>query len=441
MADSRYHQTSKAPGIPKADRKTIAIAPGLHIPYSLLTDAAGNPVTADNPFPTTDIDSAHRESSNSVFGDKIIGTRVPSIAGQFQYGLRSDDAVVDVVGSGTTSFSNAMLVLNTGTDADGHIGIQGADYLRYIPGQEAYSFFTAVFAPAVAGSFQRIGLFDYNAGSGDGFFIGFNGAQFGITRRRAGVDTFTTVNIANVFPDPDEHGVFDPTKGNVFKISYGYLGFATIHFEILLPHGGFIEFASIDYPNSAIETHIANTNIPLRAEMTNDGNTTDLEMKIGSVTAGVVDGGGADPIARIFTFAMPTTTLVGGATKQLVHFRNKNTYFGITNKISTQLLLISAATDGNKTVAWGIERNPTITTPGSWADVGPDSVMEYSIDAVTTLGSGSLMINWNLSKIDSFFEDVEKYLVKLRPNEWATIYCLSAGANDVDLSIRWKELF
>lgn len=439
MADSRYHVTSKAPAIPKADRKSIEVAPGLHIPYSLLTDADGNPISADNPLAISDYDGAHRGSTNSIFGDKITGTRVPSIAAQFQYGLRADDAVVDLVGSGTTSFANAMLQLNTGTDADGHIGIQGADYVRYIPGHEAYAFFTCVFEAAVADSIQRIGLFDYDSGNGNGYFIGFEGTQFGVTRRRAGVDTFLAVDPADVFPE--DHGAFDPTKGNVYKISYGYLGFATIHFEVLLPHGGFVEFASIDYPNTSTETHIANTNIPLRAEMTNNGNTTDLEMKIGSVSAGIVDGGGADPVARIFTFALPTTTLVGTVTKQLIHFRNKATFFGISNKISTQLILASASTDGNKTVAWGIEKNATITTPGTWADVDVDSVMEYSVDAVVTLGTGKPALLWHLSKIDSFFEDVEKYLVKLRPNEWATIHALSAGANDVDLSIRWKELF
>jgi hypothetical protein len=48
---------------------------------------------------------------------------------------------------------------------------------------------------------------------------------------------------------------------------------------------------------------------------------------------------------------------------------------------------------------------------------------------------------WNMSKADSFFEDVEKYLVKLRPGQLATIHALSQTASDIDLSIRWKELF
>jgi len=438
----RYDRMSRFVGkvITSTFQKKDIITPTGEVKVAVI-DSEGEKISNDNTFPTSDIDGAHRGSVNSIFGDKIVGARVPSIAAQFQYGLRTDDVVVDVVGSGVTALNNAMLQLNTGTDADGHIGVQGADYLRYIPGHEAYTFFTCVFAPAVSDSVQRIGLFDYDSGNGDGFFIGFKGTQFGVTRRRSGVDIFTAVDLADVFPHPDENGVFNPTKGNVYKISYGYLGFATIHFEILLPHGGFVEFASIDYPNSSTETHITNTNIPVRAEITNTGNTTDLEMNIGSVTAGIVDGGGADPIARIFTFALPTTTLTAGVTNQLIHFRNKDSFFGITNKISTQLLLISAASDGNKPVRWGVRKNPVIVTPGVWNDVSPDSVMEYSTDTVVDLNTGGDSLLWNMSRADSFFEDVEKYLVKLRPGQLATIHALSQTASDIDLSIRWKELF
>lgn len=384
-----------------------------------------------------DVDSAHRTAANSIFGERLIGTRVPTIAGQFQYGLRADDAVVDIVNTGTTTITNSMLNLNTGIDAAGHVGIQGADYLRYIPGHEAYAFFTCVFAAPAAGLTQRIGLFDFDGGNGNGFFVGYEGLSFGFTRRRAGVDNFVVVDIADVFPA--ESGEFDPTKGNVYKISYGYLGFAPIHFEILKPGGGWIEFGSIDYPNTSTETHIANTNIPLRAEMTNSGSVVDSQMKIGSVSAGIVDGGGADPIGRIFTQAVATTTISG--LTQLIHFRSKGTFFGISNKITSQLILISAATDGNKPVAWGIKKNATITTPGTWADANADSVIEFSTDAIVTLASGEDTLLWNMARAASFFEDVEKFMVKLRPGEWATFFVQSPSTNDVDLSIRWKDLF
>ena len=395
--------------------------------------------TSSGSLKVADYDNAHRNAANSIFGDRIVGTRVPTIAAQFQYGLRTDDAVFDVVTTGVVAIEDAMLKLNTGTDSAGHVGIRGADYLRYIPGHEAYAFFTCVFAAPVANLTQRIGLFDFDGGDGNGFFIGYNGLTFGITRRRAGVDTFTAVDVSTVFPS--DIPAFNPTKGNVYKLSYGYLGFATIHFEVLLPQGTFVEFAKIEYPNTSTETHIANANIPLRAEMTNSGSTVDSQMRIGSVSAGIVDGGGADPIARIFTFALGTTTLVAGVATQLISFRNKGTFFGLTNKISSQLILVSTATDGNKPVAWGIKKNSTITTSGTWTDADPDSVIEWSTDAVVNLATGTDMLLWNMARADTFFEDVEKYLVKLRPNEWATFFCLSQNANDVELSIRWLDLF
>lgn len=410
-----------------------------NVTAAVLKTATGDLVSTDKPLPVSDYDNSHRGASNSIFGDRYVGTRTPTIAAQFQYGLRSDDAVVDIVGSGNTTIEDAMLKLNTGTDADGHVGIQGADYLRYIPGHEAYAFFTCVFAAPVAGLIQRIGLFDFDGGNGNGFFVGYNGLTFGITRRRAGIDTFAAVDVADIFPE--DSGVFDPTKGNVYKISYGYLGFATIHFENLLPHGGLVETASIDYPNTSTETHIANTNIPLRAEMTNDGSVVDSQMLIGSVTAGIVDGGGEDPIARWFTFKSQVTSVVGGTTT-LFHFRNKVTFFGITNKISTQLALITASTDGTKTVIWTIEKNPTETVAGTWADINTtDSVMEISIDTVSTPATGEEMLTWNMGKVDSFFEDVTEFVLKLRPNDTAAIRVLTTAPNDVALSFRWKELF
>lgn len=403
---------------------------------SKLVDDKEEDISQDNPLPIYDIDTSGRTSLNSVFGDKITGTRIPTIAAQFQYGLRSDDATIDIVTTGTVAIEDAMLKLRTGTGSDGHIGIQGRDFLRYIPGHEAYAFFTCVFATPTVDSIQRIGLFDYDSGNGNGFYIGFEGLIFGITRRRAGVDFFSPVDIANVFPK--DIALFDPTKGNVFRISYGYLGFAPITFAIMSPDNHIIDFARIEYPNTSNETHIANANIPLRAEMTNTGNTTNLEMRIGSVSAGIVDGGGSDPIARNFSFKSGIQTIL---LTQLFAFRNKSTYFGLTNKISTQLSLLSASTEGNKPVSFAIYKNATTTTPGTWTDISADSVMEYSVDQIDTIGTGELMISWNMAKSASFFEKVEDQILKLRPNEYASIYAISASTNDVELSMRWKELF
>ena len=397
------------------------------------------PVSGDNPFPTVDVDGNNRESLNTVFGDKIVGPRSISNAVQFQYGLESDDAETTIVSTGTVTLSDAMLIINTGTAADGSVLIQGTDYLRYLPGCEAFAFFTAVFTQGVADSVQRIGLFDEDGGNGNGFYVGYEGEQFGVTWRRAEVDTFYPIDVTTVFPE--DEGVFDPTKGNVYKISYGYLGFATINYEVMTPCGCWTRLYSIKYPNSADVTHITNSFLPTRAEMTNAGNTTDLELRVGSIAIGVVNGGTIDAAAREFSQDVGPSTIAAATQTQIVHFRNKATYFGITNKIVSQLILISAATEGNKPVAWGLIKNCTVVTPGTWTDADVDSVIEYSTDEVVDLTTGKGLLFWNMAKADSFFEDVESYILTLKPNEYATFYALSSSTNDVSLSIRYKDLF
>jgi hypothetical protein len=96
----------------------------------VLSNPDGSVVSPDFPLPTIDYDDAHRVSTNTVFGDKIVGTRVPSISSQFQYGVESDAAVIDTVGSGVVDFVNSMLQINTGTDPNGAAGIQSSDYLH-----------------------------------------------------------------------------------------------------------------------------------------------------------------------------------------------------------------------------------------------------------------------------------------------------------------------
>jgi hypothetical protein len=120
-----------------------------------IVDESGEYIDKENPLPAYNVDPSGRQALNTVFGESITGVRVPTISGQFQYGLRSDDAVVDTVGSGAYAFENSMLKVSTGTDSNGHVGVQGADFIRYIPGQQAWGNFTFVFATPKANTVQR----------------------------------------------------------------------------------------------------------------------------------------------------------------------------------------------------------------------------------------------------------------------------------------------
>jgi len=400
--------------------------------------------TGELAFPMSLVDQGNRTGTNTVFGDTITGIRKPSLAFQFQYGISTDSFTSNVNNGGSIEVVESVPTVSTGGNAAGSASINSISNLRYIPGQESYCFFTASFTQGMANSYQRAGLFDDN----DGFFIGYEGEVFSFTRRRAGINYTQAIDI-EAFNKKVNNIIlgysFDSTKGNIYKISYGYLGFATISLEILLPNGRLIKMDSIPYPNTSIETHITQTFLPVRGEVANTGNTTDLILRSGSITAGIVDGSGEDVSGRVFTWATVTPKVITG-NSTIVTFRNKPTFNGIVNKINARLLLVSGAVDANKIVRWRLYKNPVITNIGTatWTDVNTsNSTLEYSTDAVVNYASSpTLYLAWNSGKLADFFYDLINFVADLPPNGIASFAVLTeATTAEVDLSIRWRELF
>ena len=407
-----------------------------------MTKKAGNiqsvPIVPGAGVPTVDTDNNKRVALNTVFGEKIVGVRNNDIAAQFQYGFPASSASPEIANGGTITIVESMLVVATGANIAGSAAISNRKALRYLPGQEAFSYFTAVYTEPKIDSHQRAGLFD----SQNGFFIGYEGTDFKVTRRRDAVDTSTAIDLSTIFDAKD--GIFDPTKGNVYRISFGYLGFATISFEVMTPKGSWVLMHKIEYPNTSTDTHILNTNLQPRAEVANSGNNTDISIKSGSFSAGVTNGGGTDPAARRFTFGR-TAQAISAGTLMVVTFRSKAIFNSLTNYISSILNLLSFNTDLSKSSLWELERNATITGTPTWADINAlDSTIEFSTDAVVARGTGILDFSLPLGKIDrELITDFENQEIELLPEDYITLFIVSPGGTTgtFDYSLRWKELF
>lgn len=392
-----------------------------------------DPNNEADPLHIINTDHTRRIALNSIFGDAIQGVRKSSYAIQYQYGIEENTTTEATVGSGTVYVDESMLHVSTGTDIDGKATIQTRQTLRYIPGQEAYACFTAVFSRALDDSYQRIGLFD----DINGFFIGYEGTEFGISKRRGAIDD-------RIYVDPSTavllDASFDPTKGNVYRISFGYLGFAPITFEVIDPNGVWRPIGRFLYPNTQIVTHILNTNLPLRLEVENDGNNTDIILKTGSITMGMIDGGGMDPSSRLFSHSESLLIAAGGDI--VFALRNKTTFFSKTNGIQTLFCLLSIASDGNKTVSFTILKNPTVTNTPTWQDIDTNnSTIEYSTDILINLATGKEELTVDIAKIDSRFEDIENQDIRIFPGDYIVIVATSSSTSEVTTSIRWKELF
>lgn len=394
---------------------------------------------------SADVDTGGKQSLNSVFGDKIIGHRVPSIAAQFQYGVQDGESVTEVNTTGSVGFNDNMLELSTGTDSAGSAIMYSTDNIRYIPGHELYVFFTAIFTSPEVNSYQRAGLFDAE----DGFYIGYEDDVFTFSRRRGGVDYHYPIDLTEFnkriqvgLPDYE----LDPTKGNIYKISFGYLGFATISLDVMLPGGTIVSVAKIPYPNNYTETHITQTYLPVRAEVANTGNTSNIVFNTASLAAGIVDGYSDSVTGRAFSWYNPSTFTFVTPNYTIVSFRNKSTYKGIDNKVVARLLYVSGANSANKTLRWHIVKGTTFTNAGSetWQDVDTNnSILEYSLDTLADFNDlGTPTFVWNTAKEDSFVEHVEDLTLDLKPGEVATFVIQSDSTNtELDLSIRWRELF
>lgn len=375
----------------------------------------------------------------TVFGDLIVGTRIASITGQFQYGLitgntnpNEDDVIINVANGGTVAVVQSELLLQSNTANNGTANIQSNDYVRYLPGYEMWVAFTNDFTePDVAGDIQRAGLFD----SQNGFFLEYDSSGFYFVRRKLGIDTKQLIDIATVFPD----GTFDPEKGNIYFIKYGYLGFATISIVAVNPDNGFNKVAKLKYAGLYDTIHTAQTFLPLRAEVQNLGSTTNKILKIGSVAAGIVNGNGHYPATRLFTENF-TGAITAGTTLVAI-FRNKTTFASIENRIRGQLLNMSAAFDGTKPLQILIKRNPTITTPGTFNDVDPNSVFEVSVDSVIDTNTGRYMKIFDIGKAGQIDKTIKDLEVILRAGEWASIELVTTGSGDYTAALRWEEQF
>lgn len=390
-----------------------------------------------------DSDPAGRMSLNTVFGDKVVGIRKPSIASQFVYPFSEDNVIVTATGSAAYTIENSMLKVSTGTTQNSEIFLRTRAALRYVPGYEAYLHYTFFMTQPVIGTFNFAGLGDLN----DHFSMGYNASgDFGIRYRRNGSDTFISQSQFNkdtVDGNGDSRFELDPTKGNVFHISYGFLGFANITFSVLDSNNKWIIMHIIEYVNSHEETHITNTYLPIFAHLSNGDTTNDITVHSGSIEAGIVDGGGADVTAR--SFSAKRDLVSTGTNTPLVLFHNKSTFATKTNMIPDLLTLVTASSEGaqNVNIALYKIKASDITTPGTWLDVKTNvSNMEYSVNPTINFAG---IANWefllpiNLAKSDSKLFPTTDFNLLLYPDEYALF--VANGNSVVNLAVRWDELF
>lgn len=385
-------------------------------------------------------------SNVSAFGDIVTVNPNPNVQLDFVYGINSQTGLATTANSATVDTNASRLRLQSGTNSAGAATFNSVRIARYRSGEGMRARFTCVFVNNAASSTQVIGVGNTQMG----YFFGYNGTAFGISRRNGGSDNWVAQASWNG-DKCDGTGAsgfnWNPTLGNIVQIQYAYLGYGNISFWVQNPvTSQFILCHTIQYANSSTSTSVSAPSFPFYANITNAGNTTNLTMYCGSVSVCVT--GELEYLGAQWGIDSLKNTITTEA--NLLNIRNCTTYNTVTNTGIIRLRSISAATDnGNGLATIRLKKGVTIggspsftTINGSTADAGVtitsgNSIASYDVAGTGT--SGTLIFNLCLARNSNNTVDLTPYKIYINPAETLTVTGFSAVSSSLQVALNWNE--
>jgi hypothetical protein len=395
----------------------------------------------DQHFPTiSSVDYAGREGLISSFGDFVVGNKLADISVVFNYEVNTERLVSTQSGTGAASVDASRLKISAISGVGGQT-IETIGPIPYRPGHNAFALFTYAFDTYKTGITQEIGVGDDN----DGYVltVGSDG-KLAVIHRNGGVEVVTGADDF-AFDPLDGSGVsgfiLDPSKMNIYRIEYGYLGILPPFLEV---YGGalrgWIPFHTIDITNQVNTLVISDPYLGIRAKVTSDG-TNDVTNYSGSWLGGTIGVERTHLANDQFSFAY-TKALGSAGTFAVFSLKVLDTYKTKTNKIPVDLHLFSVGVEGNKPHIAYIYKNTTLTSP-SWNDIDANnSVMQYDI-AGTLPGApdGKMMRALPLGKADSGERLMEPGEVRVNAGDVLTFVVeTTSSTSDIVASAHWDEL-
>ena len=377
-------------------------------------------------------------TQNTAFDELQVANLTAKICVQFPYNINAELLDDNSSGSGGISVSDSFCNISSGAASSSSGKITSKAVIEYHPGTGGICRFAAVYDTPVANNVQLVGI-----GTDDnGVFIGHNGTDFVISRRKGGTDNFTTqANFSNDKLDGTGPSgvILDPTKGNVFQIQYSWLGFSEIRYLIANPNTGtLIVFHRIEYGNANTEVSLSNPTLPFYAESTNTTNTTDVILKVPS--AGVYSEG-EDANAMHLSHGADATKSMVTTEVAILSIRNNTTFASVDNFLRVQPKIVAAAADGSKPAIITCYKNPTLGGTPAFVDFN-SATSPVAIDvAGTTISSAIKIAVFTVAKSDNNILYLTDLPIMLAPGEIFTVAASSSANTDISASITWEERF
>jgi len=236
----------------------------------------------------------------------------------------------------------------------------------------------------------------------------------------------------------------DPTKGNLYQVSYGS-GFGAVNFSIESDSTGDMVLVHVlEYGNTAIVPSTYNASHALHAEAHNGGSTTDIVLKVAEL-AGFIEGDN-DPTGP--QNAVDDSITANTTENPILSVRGRATFGGKTSKIDALLRFISLNNDANGAGTFRIRRDATFSAAPTFVDVGTlTSVIETTAlgggaNGTMTAGTGVLVWAGQVGKDKQANVDLSNLDLRIRPGEMLTVTIeLVSGGGFNGAALVWREDF
>lgn len=370
-----------------------------------------------------------KDYATGAFGDLFTCSLTPQIQLNFCYNISTTLTDKTLVGTGTATSVNGQGKFSSGTTTGSSVSVSSKRIAKYRAGTGLLMRFTAIFPEVTGTAFSSISLgYDVNtigfARDVDGVFI---------NREQGGVSSPVLFDEWDMSALSD----YDPTKMNLYQISFGWLGAGVIRFYIMSPRtGNWVNIYNIEYPNSDIAPSVQVPHFPINLYAQNGDTTDDVVLNCASVgvfTEGIVDhltGG----IYSDFTSAI---TAGSGTLVHALSVRNRATFNGATNFLSAYIKMLSFACEGTKNVRIVVAKNCTLGGQ-TWANKDTNnSILESATNGTAT--GGQVLVVENLSKSDSGSMNFSEYGLYLAPNESFSILYTTTASSDIYIDMVMLE--
>ncbi|WP_338706135.1 hypothetical protein [Paenibacillus amylolyticus] len=334
---------------------------------------------------------------SSQFNELRTNEKTPIIELTSVYGLSNLRDIVLTLGDATVGSNNTEFQLTTTISGSDIAILQSSERGRYESGLAGeIGIGVRLPAPPTGAQVVRWGAFDDQ----NGLFFGqsvVNGIFVAI--RRAGVDTIipqASWNVDKLDGTGPSGATLSLSTGNIFQIVFTWYGYGVIEFRVVIPDPSTLAQEVIIVhrfsPNG--QTSLADPNLPLRAEIFNNGTESELNLFVGGRQYSIL--GKYNPVFRV-TSERRTVTATGSLTP-ILSFQRKTSFppgSGRANSVSVKLESIDLITTDDiyyqiilgGTINGGFVNFPTATT-----NIPTSETALLINNTLTTIADGQVLL-------------------------------------------------